>query len=341
MPTARELLEQADALMRRNRKRGKRKDGGPPTLTDALGIDRRPTLAPTIILPDQPPANADAIALPGQAESDPMALDTLSDLPVLTDVVDVWPGSDAADVAKQPSAIDTAALDAALEADALAAKPAAFDAAEGLDATAAKPAAFDAAERLYALAAKPAAFDAAAGLAATAEEAATRTAAEATPVRIAALGDSEVPRAMPSGEAPRVAPAAERDVAPTVQVAKEPVLEEEFILDIPPADDDRENVQPVTLASPHAVAEPAPAVVPGSVDWNAMAEEIRMQVLQRLDLFTDTGLRDQLGARLQPIVDRAAAELVETINHQLGELVRGYVAEAIEREIESWRTRGT
>ena len=146
---------------------------------------------------------------------------------------------------------------------------------------------------------------------------------------------------MPSGEAPRVAPAAERDVAPTVQVAKEPVLEEEFILDIPPADDDRENVQPATLASPHAVAEPAPAVVPGSVDWNAMAEEIRMQVLQRLDLFTDTGLRDQLGARLQPIVDRAAAELVETINHQLGELVRGYVAEAIEREIESWRTRGT
>jgi hypothetical protein len=325
MPTARELLEQADALMRRNRKRGKRKDGGPPTLTDALGIDRRPTLAPTIILPDQPPANADAIALPGQAESDPMALDTLSDLPVLTDVVDVWPGSDAADVAKQQSAIDTAALDAALEADALAAKPAAFDAAEGLDALAAKPAAFDAAE----------------GLDATAEEAATRTAAEATPVRIAALGDSEVPRAMPSGEAPRVAPAAERDVAPTVQVAKEPVLEEEFILDIPPADDDRENVQPVTLASPHAVAEPAPAVVPGSVDWNAMAEEIRMQVLQRLDLFTDTGLRDQLGARLQPIVDRAAAELVETINHQLGELVRGYVAEAIEREIESWRTRGT
>jgi len=71
-----------------------------------------------------------------------------------------------------------------------------------------------------------------------------------------------------------------------------------------------------------------------------MAEEIRMQVLQRLDLFTDTGMRDQLGARLQPIVDRASAELVETINRELGELVRGYVAEAIEREIESWRNRG-
>jgi hypothetical protein len=64
-----------------------------------------------------------------------------------------------------------------------------------------------------------------------------------------------------------------------------------------------------------------------------------MQVLQRLDLFTDTGLREQLGARLSPIVDRASGELVATINRELGELVRGYVAEAIEREIETWRKR--
>ena len=64
-----------------------------------------------------------------------------------------------------------------------------------------------------------------------------------------------------------------------------------------------------------------------------------MQVLQRLDLFTDTGLREQLGARLSPIVERASAQLIETINRELGELVRGYVAEAIEREIESWRNQ--
>ena len=62
-----------------------------------------------------------------------------------------------------------------------------------------------------------------------------------------------------------------------------------------------------------------------------------MQVLQRIDLFTDTGLRDQLGARLQPIVDRASADLVATINQHVGELLRAYVAEAIEREIENWR----
>ena len=72
-----------------------------------------------------------------------------------------------------------------------------------------------------------------------------------------------------------------------------------------------------------------------------MAEEIRMQVLQRLDLLTDAGMRDRLGARLRPIVERASAELVETINQELGELVRNCVAEAIEREIDSWKKRTT
>ena len=60
-------------------------------------------------------------------------------------------------------------------------------------------------------------------------------------------------------------------------------------------------------------------------------------VLQRIDLFTDTGLRTHLGERLQPIGDRASADLVATINQHVGELLRAYVAEAIEREIDSWR----
>ena len=49
------------------------------------------------------------------------------------------------------------------------------------------------------------------------------------------------------------------------------------------------------------------------------------------------GLREQLALRLQPIVDRASADLVATINQHVGDLLRAYVAEAIEREIESWR----
>ena len=115
--------------------------------------------------------------------------------------------------------------------------------------------------------------------------------------------------------------------------------DEDFILDIPPAPAAAEGLATPVAAPPSAAADAQPALVPGSAEWEALAEEIRMQVLQRLDLFTDTGMRDQLGARLQPIVARASAELVETINHALGELVRGYVAEAIEREIESWRKR--
>lgn len=87
-----------------------------------------------------------------------------------------------------------------------------------------------------------------------------------------------------------------------------------------------------------AAAAPVSAAPADDARWEAMAEEIRMQVLQRIDLFTDTGLREQLGLRLQPIVDRASADLVRTINQHVGELLRAYVAEAIEREIERWRS---
>jgi hypothetical protein len=88
-----------------------------------------------------------------------------------------------------------------------------------------------------------------------------------------------------------------------------------------------------------AAAEPAPEprLAGDAARWVDLAEEIRMQVLQRIDIFTDTDLHDQLTARLQPIVDRASAELVATINQHVGALLRAYVAETIEREIERWR----
>jgi hypothetical protein len=96
----------------------------------------------------------------------------------------------------------------------------------------------------------------------------------------------------------------------------------------------------VAAAAPAPTPVPAPAA-PAMVDdderWAAAAEEIRMQVLQRIDLFTDAGLRDQLAQRLQPIADRASADFVKAINLHVGDLLRTYVAEAIEREIERWR----
>jgi hypothetical protein len=107
-----------------------------------------------------------------------------------------------------------------------------------------------------------------------------------------------------------------------------------------------EEPAPVTSRAAGSAPTPAPAgsaspeSLPAAGDderWRAFAEQVSMQVLQRLDLFVDTGLKAQLAAHLQPIVERAGTELVEAINDHVGQLVRSYVAEAIEREIAQWR----
>jgi hypothetical protein len=93
-------------------------------------------------------------------------------------------------------------------------------------------------------------------------------------------------------------------------------------------------------AQSEAATDPATVVTTAANEeerWRALAEQISMQVLQRLDLFVDTGLKVQLAAHLQPIVARAGTELVEAINDHVGQLVRSYIAEAIEREIAQWR----
>ncbi len=99
--------------------------------------------------------------------------------------------------------------------------------------------------------------------------------------------------------------------------------------------------KPAEVAMPAPKIAPVPEPPPATADewarWEALADEIRMQVLQRIDIFTDTRLRDQLSAQLQPIVDRASAEMISTINTHVGGLLRTYIAEAIEREIEKWR----
>lgn len=89
-------------------------------------------------------------------------------------------------------------------------------------------------------------------------------------------------------------------------------------------------------ATTHVTIESAPAAADQEL-WRALAEQISMQVLQRLDLFTDTGLKEQLAQRLEPIVERASAELVVAITEHVGRLLRTYVSEAIEREIAQWK----
>ncbi len=147
-----------------------------------------------------------------------------------------------------------------------------------------------------------------------------------------------------------------------------PVPESALVDAQPPTATAGEEVPPEPAASPASAEAVEPAALSESADtsslpesppavraaeasgpaagddwarWQAIAEEIRMQVLQRIDIFTDTGLREQLAVQLQPIVDRASGEMVAKVNEQVGTLLRAYIAEAIEREIEKWRKGNT
>ena len=297
MPTARELLEQADALMRRNRASVA---DDIPVLTDAV--------------PSAPEAKS-RFAPPLRPVESPGAADDHDhdDVPLLTDEVEE---------------IEAAAIDAAVDEG----EPSVW-----LDFQDGEPSVIGDAPDSIAIvppvdlhrpppAPETDEFDeldaelAAAIAAAPPEEDTLQPAATLKP-------SPELPTAAPAHDAPRTSgviaggAAALLHGGPSAPIAAAPPIP------IPAA----------VAAQP----EPAlPAAQPAAVDaahWEAMAEEIRMQVLQRIDLFTDTGLRAQLGARLQPIVDRASADLVATITQHVGELLRAYVAEAIEREIDSWR----
>jgi hypothetical protein len=289
-------------------------------------------LAPTVILP-QPPA-ADPIVLGGApsaaegglprtgpaashaapVDDDPILLETLTEVPVLTDVVREWPartgasprGDDADESAGDSTPVRWAAGHPSGAADR------ATESGTREDPGDAFPTSAERAEQIAAKLPPPAVLE---------------------QQRDAPVSPLESPR-----DAPEPTPSARgtsRD--PRHKVTPAVPLDDEFILEIPPAVEEKRAVAAVESPIPSV---PAPALPPPDVEtWDALAEELRMQVLQRLDLLADTGLRTQLSARLAPIVERASAQLIETINRELGDLVRGYVAEAIEREIESWRRR--
>ena len=282
MPTARELLEQADSLMRRNR--AGQVDTEIPELTEAVSA---PVIGP-------------------EAPTTEMAL---ADIPELTDAVEEI---EIASIVEMPD--DDHESWAGSEDEELA--------ADGVMVDEASPAAH-AASAVHPVAHVP----------------------EPIGGRILPLfaiaGRPHESAAAPLAQAAEAEPpATEAEIA----LPKAPVLE------LPVRDAAPESGVPGPSDMTATAGEDASHGVPSRgaplaahdwARWEALAEEIRMQVLQRIDLFTDTRLGEQLSAQMQPIVERASAEMVATINAQIGMLLRAYIAEAIEREIDKWREGNT
>jgi len=270
MPTARELLEQAEALMRRDRMAAIGADDEFPVLTDAVPEADAGLLAPLAAEKDSP-APAAAVAAPPAPPS-------------------AAPGDDLA--------VTVIALQSAVHAEEFSDQG----------------------------------------------EPSIWTAPAMDEASISGIGpDSLAPDVTQEGATPH-APKSE------AEIEEEAFWHEEFrsvVRAIVPeaAGDVAVEEAPVNVAdvaSTQTAVAGAGAAFPvaatlDATRWNLMAEDIRMQVLQRIDIFTDTGLREQLAERLKPIVDRASADLVATINQHVGQILRAYVAEAIEREIEKWR----
>ena len=265
MATARELLEHADALMRRNRAPGAAPLAGIPASTEP---------PPAAVVPEPAPRDAP-----------PRTTSQDDDVPVLTDVVEDF---------------DPISIMGAPEDSVAAGEWPDFDDDDAVVIEGAQPRADPAAPA-------PAMAEDRAGDSAMAPNAADDRS-----------GSSEMATTASTDPAAGPLDAPERRADSSEAIA---------MVATPGADDTGRGA---AGAVPHA----------DEARWNALAEEVRMQVLQRIDIFTDTGLQEQLAARLQPIVDRASADLVAAINHHVGQLMRSYVAEAIEREIDKWRQGG-
>jgi hypothetical protein len=72
-----------------------------------------------------------------------------------------------------------------------------------------------------------------------------------------------------------------------------------------------------------------------------LAEQVYMQVLQSLDLYTEKALQEHLAQHLQPVIERAGREIVAAVNANIGKLLRTFIAESIERHLGELRAEQT
>jgi hypothetical protein len=119
------------------------------------------------------------------------------------------------------------------------------------------------------------------------------------------------------------------------------------------------DVVPATAASGAPTQAPAPvlddALVVPAVGASAddrtptvadprlqeLAEQVYLQVLQSLDLYTEKALQEHLARHLQPVIERAGREIVSAVNANIGKLLRTFIAESIERHLTELRDERT
>ena len=317
MPTARELLEQADALMRRNRGG----DTGIPVLTDVIPDESA--------LPSRPgPSTRERTGPISRGQTaDARAPRGWEERNEANRVPENAPAEDATGAAVLPEvgeqADEPAAAASVGDIDALAINA---DAERDLE----PPLLTDVVEEIAIdLAPLPPAMtegDPSVWLGPDTIDPALHSITGPAPDTVGVVPPVRAPE--PQAEAPGRADERDPMVSRTLRAAgSEPTP--------PPTGSTPPDRTEIPAVSPR---ESVPAEVTNDEErWRALAEQISMQVLQRLDLFIDTGLKTKLASHLQPIVARASAELVETINVHVGQLVQTYIAEAIEREIAQWR----
>jgi hypothetical protein len=96
------------------------------------------------------------------------------------------------------------------------------------------------------------------------------------------------------------------------------------------------------LATP-AVGATADELPPKLADphLQELAEQVYLQVLQSLDLYTEKALQEHLARHLQPVIERAGREIVAAVNANIGKLLRTFIAESIERQLTELRGEQT
>lgn len=342
MSTARELLEQVDSLMRRNRAAPEARSPLAPepapaeqdvplTRPDALSA---PENAVVEKAPVEPPADALTPSLdPTEAapfERASFGRDTPEDIPLLTDVADWSEPAAAALEETSPAAHDETAAESLPIADALAATP-------EHDLAAAIEQELTAASKDLALAAPEPVVETAAADEGDKTDFPVLT--DEVPFEAAEL---PVPVREVTDEKIADAPDLQEQAAPVIPAPKPP-MQRSAASDVAPAPaieaparESPRSVESPLVASASAIAS-LPPLAADDPRWDEIAEDVRIDVLQRIDLFTDTTLQTRLREQLAPVIDRASAELIDVLNRHVGELVRDYVAEAIEREIEKRR----